>query len=57
MRNRIFAGAIAMAVLAVAVGTAGESLKSGPQAGQPLGGPFNVLNVTGANAGKSLCLV
>jgi|ERR1051325_1277950 hypothetical protein len=57
MRHRIAMGVVAVAALAVSVGVAGDALKSGPQAGQPLGGPFNVLNVTGKNAGKSLCLV
>jgi hypothetical protein len=57
MRHRIAMSVVAVAVLAISVGTAGDALKSGPQAGQPLGGPFNVLNVTGKNAGKSNCLV
>jgi hypothetical protein len=57
MKYRMFAGVVAMAALAVASVSAGDNLKSGPQAGQPLGGPFNCLNVTGKNAGKSLCLV
>jgi hypothetical protein len=56
MRHRIAMSVVAVAVLAI-VSTAGDALKSGPQAGQPLGGPFNVLNVTGKNAGKSNCLV
>lgn len=32
------------------------SVKSGPQAGEKLAGPFHPLNVTGANAGKKHCL-
>ncbi len=57
MKPRIFAGAVVVAVLAVAGMSAGEALKSGPGVGEKLGGPFNVLNLTGKNAGKSNCLV
>ena len=35
---------------------AGGTLKSGPQAGQEVPGPFHPLNVTGASAGKKACL-
>ncbi len=49
------------AVLAVAVvahhATADEGLKSGPQVGKSIGGPFNPLNVTGDNAGEKVCQV
>jgi hypothetical protein len=49
---------IAVSVLAMALGAgvAGEALKSGPQVGQTLPGPFEPLNVTGANAGDKHCL-
>ena len=57
MKPRMFAGALAVVVLAVAGMSAGEALKSGPAVGEKLGGPFNVLNDTGKNAGKSNCLV
>ena len=50
-------GVVSLAVLAVAVGTAGDALKSGPQTGKKLAGPFHPLNVTGAQAGKKHCLV
>lgn len=32
-------------------------LKSGPQAGDGLPGPFHPLNITGPDAGKKQCLV
>src|SRR5438067_10417001 len=34
----------------------GGGLKSGPQAGQEVPGPFHPLNVTGESAGKKACL-
>lgn len=57
MRNRMAAGVITFAALAFAGATAGESLKSGPQKGQNLAGPFHPLNVTGKMEGKKHCLV
>ena len=49
------------ASLAVALLTgsliAAESLKSGPQPGEFVPGPFNPLNVTGSAAGKKVCQV
>jgi hypothetical protein len=53
--KRILAG---LAVVALVVGTAwaGEALKSGPQAGEKLAGPFHPLNVTGKSAGEKHCL-
>ena len=49
------------ASLAVALLTgsliAAESLKSGPQPGEFVPGPFNPLNVTGSAAGKKACQV
>jgi hypothetical protein len=35
---------------------AGGALKSGPQTGQDVPGPFHPLNVTGESAGKKACL-
>jgi len=35
---------------------AGESLKSGPQPGDEVPGPFHPLNLTGASAGEKHCL-
>ena len=61
MKNRIAMGVIAIAVLTVAVGTAGEPLKSGPAVGEAIynkdRGPFHPLNCTGASAGQKNCLV
>lgn len=57
MKHRMVAGVITAVALVVAGATAGEALKSGPQKGESLGGPFNVLNLTGKNADKSNCLV
>jgi hypothetical protein len=36
---------------------AGGALRSGPQPGQWIGGPFNPLNVTGPQAGYKTCQV
>jgi hypothetical protein len=36
---------------------AADELKSGPQVGQFIGGPYNPLNVTGADAGGKTCQV
>ena len=57
MKHRMVAGVITAAVLVVAGATAGEALKSGPQVGQKLAGPFHPLNVTGKKAGEKHCLV
>lgn len=63
MKNRIAMGVFAVAVLTVAVGTAGDALKSGPAVGEPIyakefnRGPFHPLNCNGASAGKKNCLV
>jgi hypothetical protein len=47
---------IASAFVVASILVAGEPLKSGPQAGQELPGPFHPLNVTGTNAGEKACL-
>jgi len=57
MKHRMVAGVITAAVLVVAGATAGEALKSGPQVGKSLPGPFHPLNVTGKQAGNKHCLV
>ena len=46
------------AVLVAVVGgfAVAAELKSGPQAGEKLAGPFHPLNVNGENAGKKACL-
>ena len=43
------------AVAACAAVAAAEDLKSGPQAGDPFAGAFNVKAVTGDVAGQTLC--
>jgi hypothetical protein len=63
MKHRFAVGVVAAALVTVAVGTAGDSLKSGPGVGEPIyskdfmRGPFHPLNCTGASAGKKNCLV
>jgi hypothetical protein len=50
----------AIAVFAIFTGSAlrsAEGIQSGPQAGKPLPGPFDVLNATGAAAGRFHCPV
>lgn len=49
---------LSVAVLALAVTglVAAADLKSGPQAGQDVPGPFHPLNVTGENANEKHCL-
>ena len=53
IRNLLAAAVVA--ALAGGVVVAGE-LKSGPQAGQKVPGPFHPFNVTGEDAGKEACL-
>jgi hypothetical protein len=45
-------------ILALACGlaAAGENIKSGPQVGQTLPGPFHPMNINGENAGEKCCL-
>jgi hypothetical protein len=45
------------ATLVASATLAGDALKSGPQVGQQVPGPFNPLNVTGSQAGKKFCQV
>ncbi len=57
MRQRIAVGGfLAVAMLASSV-MAADALKSGPQPGDTVRTPFNVKNVTGKFAPKTLCLV
>jgi hypothetical protein len=54
--NRILAVGLAV-VFAATVALAEESsIKSGPQVGEDLAGPFHPLNVTGSKAGEKACL-
>ena len=54
MKFRLFAAAVAAAVLAAPA--IAEHLKSGPQAGENVPGPFHPLNVTGEKKGEKFCL-
>ena len=57
MKQRIAVGGfLAVAVLASTV-MAAEAVKSGPQTGYTVRTPFNVKNVTGKFADKTMCLV
>jgi hypothetical protein len=49
---------VALLGLALLAGTAwaAENLKSGPQTGQAVPGPFHPLNINGDNAGEKYCL-
>src|SRR5437667_11270417 len=45
-----------MFALVAGLAVAAEALKSGPQVGEDVPGPFHPLNVTGEDAGKKACL-
>jgi hypothetical protein len=55
---RIFGLAVAALALVagVAVAAPDAALKSGPQVGEELAGPFHPLNINGKNAGEKNCL-
>jgi hypothetical protein len=57
MRHRFAVSAVAAVVLALGSTVAAEALKSGPQVGDDIPGPFDVLNCNGAAAGKKNCQV
>jgi hypothetical protein len=57
MKSRFIVGAFAVMALATAGVMAGDALKSGPQEGRDIPGPFHPTNLTGAMAGKKHCLV
>lgn len=54
MKFRLFVAAVAAVVLSLPVIAA--ELKSGPQAGEKVPGPFHPLNVTGEHKGEKFCL-
>jgi hypothetical protein len=57
MKRVLIAAGLVLAVgLVVSNLTAADGLKSGPQVGQEVPGPFHPLNVTGAKAGEKNCL-
>jgi len=57
MYKRVSLGAFALATIAMSVAFADDALKSGPQTGTDIPGPFHPTNLTGAQAGKKHCLV
>jgi hypothetical protein len=57
MKKRIVVGASLASALLVYAALAGETLKSGPQPGSDIPGPFHVLNINGAAAGEKNCQV
>jgi hypothetical protein len=57
MLSRFITSGVALAALFVAGGVFAEgTIKSGPQVGQEVPGPFHPMNVTGEQAGKKSCL-
>lgn len=57
MLNRLLLSGAALASLFLATGVfAAGTVKSGPQVGQEVPGPFHPLNVTGSKAGMKNCL-
>jgi hypothetical protein len=57
MKPRMVVGASLAIALSMGALIAAETLKSGPQPGQNVPGPFNVLNINGSAAGSSNCQV
>ena len=53
---RMFAATILGSAMLLTGVCAGDALKSGPQKGQDVPGPFHPLNITGESAGKKNCL-
>jgi hypothetical protein len=57
MKYRTLLGSSLTLALFVSCLGAGETLKSGPQVGNKVPGPFNPLNVTGSAAGQKACQI
>ena len=57
MKLRLAVGSSLAVVLLVGGAIAADDLKSGPQVGTSVPGPFNPLNVNGSDAGQKRCLV
>jgi hypothetical protein len=56
MKTRILLAAVVSVALAAGTGLAQDGLKSGPQVGDKVPGPFHPTNVTGKFAGEKHCL-
>jgi hypothetical protein len=54
--HKRYAAAVAFLVLAMAGAVAADALKSGPQTGDKVPGPFEPMNINGAHAGEKHCL-
>src|SRR5262245_22282651 len=54
MKFRLFVAAVAAAALTLPAFA--ENLKSGPQSGEKVPGPFHPINVTGEHKGEKFCL-
>ena len=57
MKQRIAVGGVLAVALLASTVMAADAVKSGPQPGDTVRAPFNVKNVTGKFAPKTLCLV
>jgi hypothetical protein len=56
MKRLAIGASLAITLLACGVVVA-DAVKSGPQAGEKVGIPFNPLHVNGSTAGQKICLV
>jgi hypothetical protein len=52
----IAAGSLLSLALVVGLALAADTIKSGPQVGQTVPGPFHPMNITGESAGEKACL-
>jgi len=57
MRQRYLIGAFAFTAMALAIASAGDALKSGPQRGADITRTFHPMNITGESAGQKHCLI
>jgi len=56
MKKALMAASLAIGLFVLGSALAGENLKSGPQVGEKVPGPFEPLNLTGDKAGEKACL-
>ena len=57
MKQRIAVGGFLAALVLVSTVMAADAVKSGPQPGDTVRTPFDVMNVTGRFADRKMCLV